>query len=93
VFGQRIAIKIKVLRGGHMNTAVSDVVKHASALSPAERVAVAEILLESVQTNDDLAVQAAWEAELKRRVSEVKNGSVTLISSEEVYAEARKLFK
>lgn len=56
-------------------------------------VAVAEILLESVQSNDDLAVQAAWEAELECRVSEVKNGSVTLISSEEVYAEARKLFK
>ena len=76
-----------------MNTAVSDVVKHASTLTPAERVAVAEILLESVQSNDDLSVTAAWEAELERRVSEVENGTVTLISSEEVYAEARKLFK
>jgi Putative addiction module component len=43
-------------------------------------------------SSDDLAVDAAWEVAISRRVREVKSGEVQLISSDEVYREARKLF-
>jgi hypothetical protein len=41
---------------------------------------------------EDLSVEAAWAIEISRRVREVEFGEVQLISSEEVYREARKLF-
>jgi len=41
----------------------------------------------------DHEVEAAWEDEIKRRISEIDNGTATLIPAEEVFAEARKLLK
>ena len=76
-----------------MSTAVSIIAEQAKALSPAERVALAEVLLESVQISGEPDVEAEWESEIGRRVSEVENGSAILVPSEEVYAKARKLFK
>jgi putative addiction module component (TIGR02574 family) len=76
-----------------MSTAVSIIAEQAKALSPAERVALAEVLLESVQILSEPDVEAAWEAEIGRRVREVESGSAILVPSEEVYAKARKLFK
>lgn len=76
-----------------MNTAVSIIAEQAKALSAAERVALAEVLLESVQASGEPIVEAAWEAEINRRVNEVELGSAILVPSEEVYAKARKLFK
>jgi hypothetical protein len=43
------------------------------------------------ELTDDLSVDAAWEVEISRRVREFESGEVQLISSEEVYQEARKL--
>ena len=76
-----------------MSTAVSIIAEQAKALSPAERVALAEVLLESVQISGEPDVEAEWESEIGRRVSEVENGSAILVPSEEVSAKARKLFK
>lgn len=76
-----------------MNASVSHLADQAKALSPAERLALAEVLLESLQATGDSEVEAAWEAELSRRVAEVESGSVVLIPSEDVYAKARKLLK
>jgi Putative addiction module component len=56
--------------------------------NPKESAALPKPLVSS----DDFPVDAAWEAEISRRVREVKSGEVQLISSKEVYREARKLF-
>jgi putative addiction module component (TIGR02574 family) len=56
--------------------------------NPKESAALPKPLVSS----DDFPVDAAWEVEISRRVREVKSGEVQLISSEEVYREARKLF-
>jgi Putative addiction module component len=57
--------------------------------NPKESAALPKPLVSS----DDLSVDAAWEIAISRRVREVKSGKVQLISSEEVYREARKLFE
>jgi putative addiction module component (TIGR02574 family) len=76
-----------------MNTAVSVLAEQAKALTAAERVALAEVLLESVQESGDSEVEAQWETEIARRVGDVESGRVILIPSEDVYAKAKKLFK
>lgn len=76
-----------------MSASISDIAEQAKALSPAERVALAEVLLESVQVSGDPEVEAAWQAELSRRVAEVESGATILVPSEDVYAKARKLLK
>jgi putative addiction module component (TIGR02574 family) len=79
--------------GSIMSASISDIAEQAKALSPAERVALAEVLLESVQVLADPEVEAAWEAELSRRVAEVESSAAILVPSEDVYAKARKLLK
>ncbi len=76
-----------------MSASISKIAEQAKALSPAERVALAEVLLESVQVSVDPEVEAAWEAELSRRVAEVEGGAAILVSSEDVYPKARELLK
>jgi len=56
----------------------------------AERVSLAERLLESV---DDFAaedIDQAWRVEIARRVKEAESGKESGISSHDVFAEARK---
>ena len=36
-------------------------------------------------------VQAAWEAEIKRRIEAYERGEATLIPAEEVFAKARRI--
>jgi putative addiction module component (TIGR02574 family) len=76
-----------------MNTAVSVLAEQAKALTAAERVALAEVLLESVQESGDSEVEAQWETEIARRLGDVESGRVILIPSEDVYAKAKKLFR
>jgi hypothetical protein len=39
----------------------------------------------------ELALLAAWEAEIKRRVQVYERGEATLIPAEDVFAKARKI--
>ncbi len=56
----------------------------------AERVSLAERLLESVDGFATGDIDRAWRAEIARRVEEVESGRETGVSSREVFAEARK---
>ena len=46
-------------------------------------------------TNDlhstDPAIEAAWKAEIQRRIEEIETGNVQLIPAEEVFARARAI--
>jgi hypothetical protein len=46
-----------------------------------------------VQDILDAEIEAAWEEEIKRRISEVENGTAKLIRAEEVFAEVRRLIE
>jgi putative addiction module component (TIGR02574 family) len=57
---------------------------------PAERVGLAERLLESVTDFATEEIDLAWRAEIARRVVEVESGHVSDIPSDEVFSQARK---
>lgn len=52
--------------------------QRALALAPEDRVHSAEELLATVHAFD-AEIDAAWEGEIRRRVSEIENGTATLI--------------
>ena len=58
--------------------------------SPAERVGLAERLLESVEDFVSNDIDRAWRTEDSRRVEEVESGKETGVPSDEVFFEARK---
>lgn len=71
---------------------VDELARKARALSPEERVRLAEELLATVQEIDP-QVEAAWDEEIKRRIEEIDSGKAKLIPAEEVFAEVRRLIK
>jgi Putative addiction module component len=56
------------------------------------RLKPVEELLETVHAKDP-EVEAAWDVEIKRRITEIENGTAKLTPSEEVFAEIRRMIK
>jgi putative addiction module component (TIGR02574 family) len=75
-----------------MSDLVEELSRKALSLAPEERVRLAEALLATVQEVDH-EVEAAWDAEIERRVGDIDQGRVKLIPAEEVFAEVRRLIK
>ena len=63
------------------------VVAEALTLRPRERAAVIVELLESLDGDPEADVSAAWDAEIKRRVDQVRDGSVEGDALSEAIAE------
>jgi putative addiction module component (TIGR02574 family) len=60
----------------------------ALELSPEERAQLAQRLLSSLPR--DLELEAAWDAEIRRRVAELESGALNTTPAEEVFADARR---
>ena len=75
-----------------MSDLVEELSHNAQALSPEDRVRLAEELLASV-LETDADVEAAWEEEIKRRIAEIDSGKAKLIPAAEVFAEVRRMLK
>jgi putative addiction module component (TIGR02574 family) len=60
------------------------VFRDAAELSESDRAALAGLLIESLETEADPDVEAAWAAEIERRVQELEAGTVKSIPWEEV---------
>ena len=73
-------------------TTVDDLARQARGLSIADRVRLAEDLLSTVHEVDP-EVEAAWDAEIRRRIAEVDNGTSRLVPAAEVFAEVRRLIE
>lgn len=73
-----------------MTVSELEIVKSQLLLLPVEdRLAIGEMLIESVDADEDFELDAAWEAEVERRVNEVERGTAKLLSFEEVNAAIR----
>lgn len=73
-----------------MASDTAGVIRDALALDPDQRAVVANALLESLNdTGDTDAVDAAWRAEVTRRLAEVRTGAVELVDADEHYARLR----
>jgi putative addiction module component (TIGR02574 family) len=54
-----------------------------------ERARLAEVLISSL--DEDAAIEEAWREEIRRRVSELREGSVETVPAEEVFQELDEL--
>jgi putative addiction module component (TIGR02574 family) len=69
-----------------MSPEVSDLLKRALALTPDERAALANTLLDSLEDTDE-AVQSAWDEEVARRIEDLKAGKAVTVPWEELRRE------
>lgn len=67
-----------------MSRTSTDLWKEASDLSEKDRADLAGLLLESLEDEPDEDVEAAWAAEIERRVAELDAGTVASIPWEQV---------
>jgi putative addiction module component (TIGR02574 family) len=59
-----------------MSRTLTDLWKEASDLSEKDRADLAGLLIESLEGEPDVDVEAAWAAEIERRVAELEAGTV-----------------
>ena len=69
-----------------MSSKARKVLEEALTLAPAERADVAATLLDSLDEQEDEAVEEAWAPEIERRIREVESGAVKMIP----WSEARR---
>jgi putative addiction module component (TIGR02574 family) len=67
-----------------MSRSFTDLWREASELAEKDRADLAGLLIESLEGEPDPDVEAAWAAEIERRVAELEAGSVKSIPWEEV---------
>lgn len=70
-----------------MATQTTDLFAAALGLPLNERAALAELLLDSLPAERQAAIDNAWRAEIRRRISEIDRGEVETIPAEDVFAE------
>jgi putative addiction module component (TIGR02574 family) len=67
-----------------MSRTLIDLWKEASELPEKDRADLAGLLIESLEGEPDEGVEAAWAAEIERRVAQLEAGTVKSIPWEEV---------
>lgn len=69
-----------------MSPEVSDLLKRALALPVEERAALANTLLDSLETQNQ-SVEEAWDEEVARRMEDLKAGRAVTVSWEQLHRE------
>jgi putative addiction module component (TIGR02574 family) len=72
-----------------MTNAAERLKPQLSRLTPQERAELASFLLDSLDAGADPDAEAAWDAELARRLAEVTSGTATGESANTVLADLR----
>ncbi len=71
-----------------MSPETSDLLKRALALPADERAALANTLLDTLETSSEsVSVQEAWDAEVARRIADLKAGNAVTVPWEELHRE------
>ena len=69
-----------------MSPEISDLLKRALALPADERAALANLLFDTLEGSSE-SVQEAWDAEVARRIEELKAGKAVTVPWEELHRE------
>lgn len=69
-----------------METSITDIFTQALDLDERDRATLAGLLLESLEAEPDEALEAAWSAEIERRVAGLESGEVKAVPWEDVKA-------
>lgn len=67
-------------------------IEQALKLSPAARAYIMEILIESLDYEEDFLVSEEWRQEIEKRCKEIDANSALLLDGEQVMAELRQRF-
>lgn len=70
---------------------VAELADRGRSLAPDDRSRLVELLLESLHEPPLSDIEAAWEAEIVRRVQAHQRGELEIYSAEDVFAEARRI--
>jgi putative addiction module component (TIGR02574 family) len=71
-----------------MSPEVSDLLKRALALPIDERAALANTLLDTLESaNESVSIKEAWDAEVARRIEDLKAGKAVTVPWEELQRE------
>jgi putative addiction module component (TIGR02574 family) len=73
-----------------MNTQAKQILQSALALDPDDRVEIAETLLLSLDDDRAAEIEAAWAAEIKRRIESIDRGEAQMGPWEQVLQEMRE---
>ncbi|OHX37665.1 addiction module antitoxin RelB [Methylomonas sp. LWB] len=68
------------------------ITEQALKLAPAARAYIAEILIESLDYEEDFPVSDEWRQEIQKRCKEIDANSALLLDGEQVMAELRQRF-
>ncbi|WKJ91156.1 addiction module protein [Methylomonas montana] len=68
------------------------ITEQALKLAPAARAYIAEILIESLDYDEDFPVSEEWRQEIQKRCKEIDANSALLLDGEQVMAELRQRF-
>ena len=74
-----------------MPMTAADILEAARQLPPQQQQWLAQELLDSEQVDSPEEIEAAWAAEVERRIDEIDSGKVQLIPLEQVLAEMNDL--
>jgi len=69
-----------------MKTTIDTIIAEVLSLSPQARALVAEKLIESLDSEPEVILSAAWKEEVRKRCREVDEGLVELRDAEDVFA-------
>ena len=72
-----------------MSQTYAELEREARLLSAEERAQLADALLESLRGEKIAEIEAAWAAEIERRVSSYERGEAKLVAAEDVFTRAR----
>jgi putative addiction module component (TIGR02574 family) len=76
-----------------MSAAFHDIEEQAKNLPAEERARLAESLLESLRQEGIAEVEAAWDAEIQKRLAAYSRGEAEIIDGQTVLAELRQLVR
>jgi putative addiction module component (TIGR02574 family) len=74
-----------------MTDPIKDLEARALRLSPSQRAHLAEVLISSL--DEEVEIPEAWKAEIERRLSELRTGSVKAIPAKDVFDELDALIE
>ena len=75
-----------------MTDLVSELTERAKALPPEDRARLAEALLATLEPLD-AEVEAAWHAEIRKRIDEIEDGTVQLVPAEQAFEQVRQALR
>jgi len=73
-----------------MHMTVEQIAEEAMALPSEARALLADRLVESLDPAEDGLIRQLWMREARRRIDEVRSGSVKTIPADEAYAQVRQ---